>query len=143
MLNTDEELNGEILDNQLTGEINSNTLTGEVNGEVIYQEVKNHDLLQHLDFESSGHTGFQPLDATYVHTDNNYTDLDKRRVAGFVYEQGIASDTWVILHNLEKYPNVSVVDSGGTVVIGDVNYDSNNQITITFNGSFSGKAILS
>lgn len=68
---------------------------------------KNHANLQNLDFESSGHTGFQKAgdyalkneipkvptktsqlendsnfieDANYVHTDNNFTDKDKSKL---------------------------------------------------------------
>ena len=69
----------------------------------------------------------------------NATGSDKT----FVYNQtDTASDTWVIEHNLDKYPSVTVVDSAGTVVEGDVKYDSLNQVTITFSGGFKGKATL-
>jgi hypothetical protein len=65
----------------------------------------------------------------------------------YTHTQGSVSNTWVIVHNLGRFPSVTVVDSGGTVVTGNVVYDSNNQITLTFfaNGSlvaFSGKAYL-
>lgn len=60
----------------------------------------------------------------------------------YVHEQAIPSDTWVISHNLNKYPNVTVVDSAGSVVIGNIAYDTINQITATFSGIFSGKAFL-
>lgn len=62
--------------------------------------------------------------------------------ATYVHIQGIAADTWVIEHNLEKYPNVTVVTSSGTVVIGDITYNNENIVTITFNGAFKGKAYL-
>lgn len=65
------------------------------------------------------------------------------RADTFVYEQGVASDTWVIVHNLGKYPSVTAVDSAGNVQIPDeVQYDSENQITVQFIGSFAGKAFL-
>lgn len=61
----------------------------------------------------------------------------------FVYNQtDTASDTWIIEHNLDKYPSVTVVDSAGTVVEGDIKYDSLNRVTITFSGGFKGKATL-
>ena len=60
----------------------------------------------------------------------------------FPYTQIIASNTWVIFHSLKKYPSVTVVDSAGTVIIGDTAYDSINQVTLTFVGAFSGKAYL-
>lgn len=60
----------------------------------------------------------------------------------YMHTQGVASATWVILHNLNKYPSITVVDSGGTEVIGAYTYDSINQVTLAFNGSFSGSAFL-
>ena len=58
----------------------------------------------------------------------------------YIHNQGTASNTWVVNHNLEKFPSITVVDSANRVVIGDVIYNSENQLTVTFNGSFSGKA---
>lgn len=60
----------------------------------------------------------------------------------FVFSQSAASATWIIEHNLEKYPSVTVVTSAGTVVVGDVIYNNENIVTITFNGAFKGKAYL-
>lgn len=60
----------------------------------------------------------------------------------FVHNQTTASETWVIDHDLGKYPSVSVTDSAGTTVIGDVKYNSLSRITITFKSGFKGKAIL-
>lgn len=62
---------------------------------------------------------------------------------GYVHTQTASSDSWVINHNLGFYPNVTVIDSAGTTVIGEVNYDSTNKLTIKFSASFSGKAYLS
>lgn len=60
----------------------------------------------------------------------------------FVYEQGIASDTWVIEHNLNKYPSVSLVDSAGTQFDADVEYNDENTCTVRMNGATTGKAFL-
>ena len=60
----------------------------------------------------------------------------------FVFTQDNVADTWVIVHNLNKYPSATVVDSGLNVNIGDITYDSKNQITIRFSAPFSGKAFL-
>jgi hypothetical protein len=60
----------------------------------------------------------------------------------YVWVQDSVSDTWVIPHNLDKYPSATVVDSGLNVNIGDITYDSKNQITIRFSAPFSGKAFL-
>ena len=58
----------------------------------------------------------------------------------YVYTQATSSDTWTIQHNLNKYPAVAIVDSGGSIVIGEVVYIDNNNIQITFSSAFSGKA---
>ena len=60
----------------------------------------------------------------------------------FIYTQGEASDTWVIDHELDKYPSVTVVDSANTVVIGHITYIDRNQLIVRFNGTFKGKAYL-
>jgi hypothetical protein len=60
----------------------------------------------------------------------------------FVYPQSSASDTWEITHNLGKFPSVSVVDSAGSKVIGEVTYNSINKVTLTFSAAFSGNAYL-
>lgn len=58
----------------------------------------------------------------------------------FAYTQYSASSVWHIEHGLEKYPSVSVVDSAGSLVVGEVKYISLNIVEITFNSAFSGKA---
>lgn len=60
----------------------------------------------------------------------------------YVHIQASASDVWVVTHGLNKYPSVTVVDSAGSVVVGEVVYNNTNKVTITFIGSFSGKAYL-
>ena len=57
--------------------------------------------------------------------------------------QGTSSAVWVITHNLGWYPNVTVQDSGGSIVEGEIAYTSTMALTITFTGAFSGKAYLS
>ena len=61
----------------------------------------------------------------------------------FVHTQASASTTWSITHNMRFFPNVSIVDSAESKVIGEVTYISQNALTVTFSHSFSGKAYLS
>lgn len=70
------------------------------------------------------------------------TDYQSSASNTFTFEQSVASDTWNVTHNLGKYPSVSVVDSGGNLVDGEVKYVTNNRISITFTSPFSGKAYL-
>tara|TARA_B100000902_G_C27179490_1_gene848177 strand:- start:163 stop:417 length:255 start_codon:yes stop_codon:yes gene_type:complete len=65
----------------------------------------------------------------------------------YVHVQSSSSDTWVITHDLGRFPSVTVIDSGGNVLTAAVTYNSENQLTITFlsNGSAlatTGKAYL-
>ena len=62
--------------------------------------------------------------------------------AFYVHNQGSPSATWVIVHSLNKYPAVSIVDSAKTQVEGDIKYDSLNQLTVTFASAFSGQAFI-
>ena len=60
----------------------------------------------------------------------------------YTHTQASASATWTIAHNLNCKPSVTIVDSAGNVQIGEVLYDSNNQITLAFAAAFSGFAYL-
>lgn len=60
----------------------------------------------------------------------------------YIHTQAVASAEWTIQHDLDKYPSVTVVDSGGSVVIGDCQYTSRNTVVLRFNGAFGGKAYL-
>lgn len=69
---------------------------------------------------------------------NKYTIKSK----SFVHEQTQASAAWLIQHDLGKFPSVSIVDSAGTVVMGEVRYLDLNSILISFIAPFCGKAYL-
>lgn len=49
---------------------------------------------------------------------------------------------WNISHGLNKRPSVTIVDSAGSEVLGDIKYDDNNNITISFTVAFAGIAYL-
>jgi hypothetical protein len=61
----------------------------------------------------------------------------------YTHTQSVSASTWTINHNLGYYPSVSVVDSGESLVVGDVTYISTNTLSVSFNASFGGKAYLS
>jgi hypothetical protein len=58
----------------------------------------------------------------------------------YVHNQTVASNSWSVSHDLNKYPAVVIVDSGDNVVVGDIQYIDLNNIIITFTSTFSGKA---
>jgi hypothetical protein len=60
----------------------------------------------------------------------------------FVFSQLTPSDEWVITHDLDGFPSVTVVDSAGSVVVGNIQYNDTETVTLTFSGGFSGKAYL-
>lgn len=61
----------------------------------------------------------------------------------YMHTQGVSSDTWVITHNLNFHPNVTVQDSAGNIVEGEIAYTNTNSLTVSFASAFSGKAYLS
>jgi len=60
----------------------------------------------------------------------------------FKFEQGLPSMIWEIIHNLEKYPSVTVIDSANTIVEGEVTYIDLNTLNVNFSAGFSGTAYL-
>lgn len=62
---------------------------------------------------------------------------------GYVHDQMSASTTWVVNHGLNFVPNITVVDSAGTVVEGSYSYPNSNTVILSFSNSFAGKAYLS
>lgn len=58
----------------------------------------------------------------------------------YTHVQQQSSSSWLVQHNLNKRPAVSVVDTGDNEVEGDVQYNDNNTLTLTFSVPFSGKA---
>ncbi len=59
-----------------------------------------------------------------------------------IHTQSTPATTWVITHTLGGKPSVTVVDSADTMVIGEVTYNSNTQVTVEFTAAFSGYAYL-
>jgi hypothetical protein len=60
----------------------------------------------------------------------------------YVHTQGSPSSSWLVTHDMNKFPSVTVVDSSENIVEGEVVYNSLNSLTINFSGGFSGKAYI-
>ena len=60
----------------------------------------------------------------------------------FTFTQGVPANTWNITHNLNKFPSITVIDTGNTVVTGEYTYIDTNNVTLTFSAAFAGKAYL-
>lgn len=104
-----------------------------------------------LDTNISGTDSFFGVDSDEGQTNKRFTVTDLAsyyRTSGELgfgtteFNQVSASSVWTITHDLERFPSVTVVDSSGNLVIGDVDYVSNLELTITFSAPFSGTAYL-
>jgi hypothetical protein len=60
----------------------------------------------------------------------------------YVHEQIAPSASWTVTHGLSKWPSVTVVDSAGSWVIGEVAYLNENTVSLVFASAFSGKAFF-
>jgi len=60
----------------------------------------------------------------------------------YTHNQSVASATWLVAHNLNKFPSVSVVLSTGQKGYGDVTYVDANNLTVSFAAAESGKAYI-
>lgn len=103
---------------------------------------KKTKIIAKLNSGSPGKSAYQTwLDLGNTGTPQDFLDeigADKN----FVHNQITPQSQWNITHNLNKFPSVVVVDSGNTVVIGNVEYLDKDSIQITFSAGFSGKAYI-
>lgn len=63
-------------------------------------------------------------------------------IQSFRFIQASNSSLWIINHNLGFKPSVTVIDLDGDVVNGDITYNTNNQLTLTFAEPIKGEAYL-
>lgn len=54
--------------------------------------------------------------------------------------QSVPATTWVIPHNLNRYPSITIFDSTSSTVLADIQHISLNTAQITFSGDVSGQA---
>lgn len=169
-LNAQQQLSGYLNNNQqLTGELNNVAMTYEsivgkpqINGETLVGNKTTKELkISHKDILGNYLDNLHPINAVtglQVELDNKDTvdsvntklanlsnELEAKIVTAtntYVFIQSIPSSIWTINHNLNKAPSVTVIDSAGSMVMGEINYIDMNNITIIFSGAFSGKALL-
>ncbi len=82
------------------------------------------------------------------------TDLEFRLVSGlsntdwvqlpidFAYSHEVAGTEETIVHNLGKYPAVTVIDTSGNLVWHHITYDDNATVTLRFNNFVRGDAFF-
>tara|TARA_R100000541_G_scaffold44796_1_gene51843 strand:- start:1616 stop:2314 length:699 start_codon:yes stop_codon:yes gene_type:complete len=74
-----------------------------------------------------------------------YGEVNQHTTTGdkhFQHTQIASSQSWSITHNLQKFPSVTVVDSAGSKVTGEVDYIDINTLTVSFTAEFGGIAYL-
>lgn len=62
---------------------------------------------------------------------------------GLTHPHGTLEAVWTIAHGLGYNPNVSIEDSGGSDVIGEVSYPDLNTVVVAFLVPITGTAYLS
>ena len=62
--------------------------------------------------------------------------------ANYVHDQAQPSSIWTINHPLNKKVSVTITDTAGTVLEGQVIIKDNSQVIVMFNNPFSGIAVL-
>jgi hypothetical protein len=60
----------------------------------------------------------------------------------YVHTQSTPSTQWVINHNMNKFPNVAIIDENNNTIWTEVVYNDLNTITINFNSAMSGTVTL-
>jgi len=68
---------------------------------------------------------------------------DVPALVSYAHTQLASSPSWTVTHDLNFYPNVTVYDSGGSMVEGSVAHINKTSLSIAFSSSLAGKAYLS
>ena len=79
---------------------------------------------------------------TVTLTQQDLGTLSSTLAVSYIHQQTSPLSAWTITHNLGKYPSVSVVDSSGNEVVGELQYINANQVILNFSAPFSGEAYL-
>lgn len=88
---------------------------------------------------------FSQVQADWEETDpdspayiKNKPDVVSGNDRHYTHTQISPSKIWDVVHNLNKYPAVTITDSSGNLVIGEVTYLDPNRLMLTFTSAFSG-----
>lgn len=84
--------------------------------------------------------GVISLDGYYIFSE--FVDANSAGDKNFVFNQAVASATWTIQHNLNKFPSVTSVNINNIEMYGEVVFTDVNNLTINFTSASSGKAYI-
>jgi len=131
-----------------------NTLVGE---NILIQNINELDQFGKFVINSySAHateTDFHNINLTLINSNGSLVEGESYAVVisspsrtsadiHYVWDQQAAQSVWDITHNLGKYPNVTVIDTGSNVIYGDIQYLTVNRLQISFASANAGKAYL-
>jgi len=89
-----------------------------------------------------GLLGSNDFTQSEINIDLDFAYIKQQTRDYYVHDQQVASATWVVTHNLNKFASINIVDTANDEVMGDVTYNSLNQITLNFSAPVSGKAYI-
>jgi hypothetical protein len=127
-----------------------------IGGTILIQKASNSNFFAYyklVSFEQDlTETSFYNASLTFVSGNGSVQEDDDYFVSllqfednadkNFVFNQSVASSTWTVQHNLNKFPSCTMVLSTGQQGYGDVTFIDENNLTITFAGAESGKAYI-
>ena len=90
-----------------------------------------------------GDPGISPSIATHESNPASHPDiraLVAAKATSYNHTQTMASTSWVINHNLNKYPAVITILADGTKVEGSIIYNGYNVASVVFGKAVSGTA---
>ena len=129
-----------------------NYLVGQTILIVQQNQIGNFGYYTVVSYLTAPQANYHIFNLSMINSNGSITDYEYYDIAAFftsagsdkhyTFNQVAAAKTWIITHNLKKKPSVSIVDSAENNVYGDIEYINENQLTITFNSAFSGKAYL-
>ena len=106
------------------------------------------DAQNNLNVELLLNDGYVPVQSVNTKIGNvviDYSNINADPVnhVKYLHNQVSANSTWTIYHNLNFYPNVTVLNSSNQIIEADIQYLDANSVRIVMNASTSGKAYLS
>ena len=131
--------------NKLTSTSNSCVLTADIeleNQELCGELEPNNVLEVFIENGARGKSAYEVwIDEGNTGTQQDFLD-SLIYSETFIHNQIYSQNEWEVGHNLNKFPSVTIVDSGNNIVIGNVEYIDKNNLIIRFSSEFSGKAYL-
>lgn len=101
--------------------------------------ISDEDFLIGSDADNNGQTRNYTL-ASLANFFSQY--INSQSDSTYIHVQNDPSDTWTVVHNMQKYPTPLVMDENGEVIITNINYLSLDIIQIKFGRPHIGSVTL-